>query len=250
MRRLFDEQAWGERPDGLIVPDRRLVAPKVIDLRAWGPGSFGSSMLGRKSSGAAPAISYVGEDEGSAGSSSLSIGSTGRAAGDLILWSGGTAGNSSPPGAPAGYADIIDAGTTNGSGASDCSQRACWKYSDGTETTFGSSLASVQCCIILRGVHASSPIGNTDRNSGNTTTPTHGSVTITAATSWVVTFQVLANSGATTDPSGMTLRTGLSGSSVRITGWTIGPVASFSSRTTTTTTGRWIVYAIEVLVSA
>lgn len=232
----------------LWLPDRRVIAPTAMPHPGVSP-----QRAARKRVVAAPPpeISYVGEDEGN---HTVSIGSTGREAGDLIVWAGIYYGFSNAPNLPSGFSEIHTRNT--GSGGAAISITTGWKYSDGTETNItsaaGGSQALYSACVILRGVHESDPIGDDDYNDANSATMTFGPLTLAASSSWVVAFGCARNNISIPTPSSMTSRTGINNAidSVCLSGWTLGPTATFTSRTSSITSGRWIASAIEILVAA
>lgn len=245
----YDDRAFARRVDGLWLPDRRLVAPRLV--------GFGAAPHSKHATGGAapPAISFVGANFASSGNA-VSIGSTGRQSGDLLLWAGGLGHGGDDFSVPTDFTAISTQIKTGGGGTG-VGLWPAWKHSDGTETSIDGALAESQVVLVFRGIHASAPIGDTDPATSTTgATVTFDALTIAASTSWVVCFACIDNeqSDNVSDPSGMTLRATTGNPTIGtllVAGWSMGPTSSFSSRTCTKTSGRYSAsIAIELLVAA
>lgn len=117
----------------------------------------------------------------------------------------------------------------------------------------GVSGSTSTAIIVFSGTHATDPVGANVNNSGNSSTITYSALTLedTSGVSWVFTtaHHERPQSGFST-PTGMTERWDFTDGNPGFQGCHIGPVSSFTSRTSTVTRSQqWVSTSIEILAS-
>jgi hypothetical protein len=192
------------------------------------------------------AISFVGQGDSSGAVTVLPT----FAAGDLAITFAYVNGNNTPPSLPAGWTNIAS------SGANSNSSRIGYRVLQAGDTTTGTwTNATETGVIVLRGQHATTPIGVNvgagGANNSNQISYTGFTLTNTSGSSWVVGFadHRTASDVYLKDVAGMTTRSG-DNTPASLGCHTAEGVSTFATSNYTTTVNAssgWRSYAVEVI---
>lgn len=152
-------------------------------------------------------------------------------------------GNGTIPALLTGGTDILNSAFNSSNNAG----RSHWRYAtSSSDTIAGLTSGPRHHVLVLRGTHATVPIGDFDSAAGNSASATIDGLTLAAATSFV--FVGIGSETAVTTPSlpsGMTSIAAAAGyrSSYQ------GPIGTFSSNSSTVANNRWVTMNFEVLAA-